>query len=106
MDASSVVFFQLGNPKLCEGSLIQPKNAAAKSLPVLVYNRGGNGPTGQLIFWGTIFKQLMPLAAQGDVVFASNYRGNHNPMKLPPEHTGKDEFGGADAPMYWHLNRC
>jgi dipeptidyl aminopeptidase/acylaminoacyl peptidase len=79
------------------GYLIQPKNAAAKSLPVLVYNRGGNGPTGQLIFGGTILKQLMPLAAQGYVVLASNYRGNHNPMKLPPEQIGKDEFGGADV---------
>jgi len=79
------------------GYLIQPKNAAAKSLPVLVYNRGGNGHTGQLIFGGTILKQLMPLAAQGYVVFASNYRGNHNPMKLPPEQTGNDEFGGADV---------
>lgn len=79
------------------GYLIQPKAAAAKSLPVLVYNRGGNGPTGQLMFGGTILKQLMPLAAQGYVVFASNYRGDHNPMKLPAEQIGRDEFGGADV---------
>jgi dipeptidyl aminopeptidase/acylaminoacyl peptidase len=79
------------------GYLIQPKAAAAQSLPVLVYNRGGNGHTGQLIFGGAVLKQLMPLAAQGYVVFASNYRGDHNPMQLPPEQTGKDEFGGADV---------
>lgn len=79
------------------GYLILPKSAAAKSLPVLVYNRGGNGHTGQLMFGGPVLKQLMPLAAQGYVVFASNYRGDHNPMKLPPEQIGKDEFGGAEV---------
>ncbi len=78
------------------GYLVQPKQAAAKSLPVLVYNRGGNGKTGALIF-SNVLSQLMPLAAQGYVVFASNYRGDHNPMKLPAEQTGKDEFGGADV---------
>lgn len=78
------------------GYLVQPKQAAAKSLPVLVYNRGGNGKTGALLF-SSVLSQLMPLAAQGYVVFASNYRGDHNPMKLPAEQTGKDEFGGADV---------
>ena len=78
------------------GYLIQPKQAAAKSLPVLVYNRGGNGQLGSLVFM-SVLNQLMPLAAQGYVVFASNYRGDHNPMKLPPEQIGQDEFGGADV---------
>lgn len=78
------------------GYLIQPKQAAAKSLPVLVYNRGGNGKLGALLFPNAV-GQLMPLAAQGYVVFASNYRGEHNQLKLPPEQEGKDEFGGADV---------
>ncbi len=78
------------------GYLILPKAAPAKSLPVLVYNRGGNGKTGSLIFVN-VMSQLMPLAAQGYAVFASNYRGEHNQLKLPPEQVGKDEFGGADV---------
>lgn len=78
------------------GYLVQPKQAAVKSLPVLVYNRGGNGKTGALTF-SNVLSQLMPLAAQGYVVFASNYRGEHNQLKLPPEQVGKDEFGGADV---------
>lgn len=79
-----------------QGYLVQPKQAAAKSLPVLVYNRGGNGALSALVF-ASALNTLMPLAAQGYVVFASNYRGDHNPLKLPPEQTGKDEFGGADV---------
>ncbi|WP_051685773.1 alpha/beta hydrolase family protein [Rheinheimera texasensis] len=78
------------------GYLILPKAAPARSLPVLVYNRGGNGKTGSLIFMN-VMTQLMPLAAQGYAVFASNYRGEHNQLKLPPEQVGKDEFGGADV---------
>lgn len=78
------------------GYLVQPKQAPAKSLPVLVYNRGGNGSYSQLVFMSAL-NSLMPLAAQGYVVLASNYRGDHNPMKLPPEQLGKDEFGGADV---------
>jgi dipeptidyl aminopeptidase/acylaminoacyl peptidase len=78
------------------GYLVQPKQAAAKTLPVLVYNRGGNGKTGALTF-SYVLSQLMPLAAQGYVVFASNYRGEHNQLELPPEQVGKDEFGGTDV---------
>lgn len=78
------------------GYLILPKAAPAKSLPVLVYNRGGNGKTGALLFPNAV-GQLMPLAAQGYAVFASNYRGEHNQLKLPPEQVGKDEFGGTEV---------
>lgn len=78
------------------GYMVQPKQAAVKSLPVLVYNRGGNGALGSLVF-ASVLNQLMPLAAQGYVVFASNYRGDHNPVKLAPKQQGKDEFGGADV---------
>ena len=78
------------------GYLILPKAAPAKSLPVLVYNRGGNGKTGSLVFMN-VMSQLMPLAAQGYVVFASNYRGEHNQLNLPPEQIGQDEFGGAEV---------
>ena len=78
------------------GYLILPKAAPAKSLPVLVYNRGGNGKTGSLVFMN-VMSQLMPLAAQGYVVFASNYRGEHNQLNLPPEQVGQDEFGGAEV---------
>lgn len=79
-----------------KGYLILPKAAPAKSLPVLVYNRGGNGKTGSLVFMN-VMSQLMSLAAQGYVVFASNYRGEHNQLNLPPEQVGQDEFGGADV---------
>ncbi|GAA4902660.1 alpha/beta hydrolase family protein [Ferrimonas pelagia] len=63
-------------------------------LPVVIYNRGGNAEYGSLVF-GQVLRNLIPIAKQGYIVLASNYRGG-----LPgqdPEAYGRDEFGGKDV---------
>lgn len=74
------------------GFLLKPKQQQGK-LPVLVFNRGGNGGFGSWQF-GNLFYDLMPLAEQGYLVLASNYRGQIQPD--PKKYYG-DEFGGADV---------
>jgi dipeptidyl aminopeptidase/acylaminoacyl peptidase len=74
------------------GFLLKPKHQQGK-LPVLVFNRGGNGGFGAWKF-GNIFYDLMPLAEQGYLVLASNYRGEIQPGGQ--QHVA-DEFGGADV---------
>lgn len=66
------------------GYVIRPKvNATARKLPLLVYNRGGNGAYGKLDSL-QVFLKLLPLAKAGYVVVASQYRD-------------QDEFGGKDV---------
>lgn len=81
------------------GYLVAPKGGAARK-PVLLYNRGGNGGFGSLNFT-TALQQLMPLASQGYLVLASNYRGEHNWSVARRAELasaiGADEFGGADV---------
>lgn len=74
------------------GFLLKPKQQQGK-LPVVVFNRGGNGRFGSWQF-GNLFYDLMPLAEQGYLVLASNYRGQIQPD--PKKYYG-DEFGGADV---------
>lgn len=78
------------------GYLVMPKHAAAQSLPVMIYNRGGNGGFGALRF-ANVYQQLLPLAEAGYVVLASNYRGSHNPRQAQAGLAHEDEFGGADV---------
>ncbi len=66
------------------GYWVQPKaQLAAGKLPLLVYNRGGNGDFGRLDSL-QLFLKLLPLARAGYVVVASQYRD-------------ADEFGGEDV---------
>lgn len=66
------------------GYLVRPKaDTAAGALPLLVYNRGGNGDFGRLDGL-QLFQTLLPLAKAGHVVVASQYRD-------------ADEFGGQDV---------
>lgn len=88
---------------LVRGYYVAPKQPAGlqpKRLPVVLYNRGGNGGFGSLNFVAAL-QHLMPLAAQGYVVLASNYRGAHNWSKVDQVQLagqiGQDEFGGADV---------
>ncbi|MDF3124193.1 prolyl oligopeptidase family serine peptidase [Rheinheimera sp. 1928-s] len=76
------------------GFMIKPKQISGKA-PVVIYNRGGNAGYGQLVF-GFVMHELMPIAAQGFVVIASNYRGQHNWGKAAVSNAGFDEFGGAE----------
>lgn len=71
------------------GFYIAPKGQS--DLPVIIYNRGGNGSYGAW-FFGHAYKKFFSLSKENNVaIFASNYRGAF--PKLP----GKDEFGGADV---------
>lgn len=75
------------------GWMVAPKDAPAGKLPVVIFNRGGNGSFGALKFVD-LFSHVFPLAEQGFVVLASQYRGvtDSEPAKF-----GVDEFGGADV---------
>jgi len=73
------------------GFVIKPKHHSGK-LPVLIYNRGGNGSFGALVF-GLAFHELMLVAEQGFMLLASNYRSD---VKQKDRQLFRDEFGGAE----------
>ena len=69
------------------GYLATPRDGTR--LPAVVYNRGGTGDFGALDSVGVV-AVLVPLAARGYVVAASQYRGTSGSE-------GRDEYGGADV---------
>lgn len=73
-----------------KGFIIQPKSTS-KKLPVVIYNRGGNGDFGAVTF-GSMMHNLFPIAEQGFVIIGSQYRGTFNKNKADD-----DEFGGKDV---------
>jgi dipeptidyl aminopeptidase/acylaminoacyl peptidase len=73
-----------------KGYIIKPKVSKGK-LPVLIYNRGGNGNFGGVVF-GSMMHNLFPIANEGFVIIGSQYRGTFT--KNPSAH---DEFGGSDV---------
>jgi dipeptidyl aminopeptidase/acylaminoacyl peptidase len=75
------------------GWMVAPKHASAGKLPVVIFNRGGNGSFGAVKF-ADLFTHVFPLADQGFLVLASQYRGV---TEAEPEKFGADEFGGADV---------
>lgn len=70
------------------GVLAFPKRVRSEKLPVIIFNRGGNEKTPHTRL--SILKLIMPLAEQGYIVLASNYRGSRFSE-------GRDEFGGKDV---------
>ena len=74
------------------GFYLKPKQSVQKTLPVIIYNRGGNGAYGVIPF-DTKVGKLAELAKQGFIVIGSQYRGS----SLSILNNGKDEFGGADV---------
>ncbi len=72
---------------------LQPKAAEPQKRPVIIYNRGGNSALGRLDFV-SVLRQLSPLAQQGFIVLASQYRGS---VPQNQQIYGKDQFGGADV---------
>lgn len=72
-----------------KGYVIKPKTAD-KKLPVLIYNRGGNGNFGGVVF-GAMMHHLFPIAEEGFVIIGSQYRGTQTKLD------NLDEFGGADV---------
>jgi dipeptidyl aminopeptidase/acylaminoacyl peptidase len=75
---------------IVSGYVIRPRlTEAVGKLPLLVYNRGGNGDYGKLDSL-QVFLKLLPLAKAGFTVVASQYRD-------------ADEFGGKDVDDVMHL---
>jgi dipeptidyl aminopeptidase/acylaminoacyl peptidase len=77
---------------LSDGLKITGLMAAPKSegkFPVVLYNRGGNREYGSLLV-GAATDILAPVAAEGYIVLATNYRGNSGSE-------GQEEFGGSDV---------
>jgi len=70
------------------GIMVSPKKDG--KYPCIIFNRGGNRDFGRLniIIIATMF--MAPIASQGYVVIASNYRGNGGSE-------GLEEFGGSDV---------
>jgi len=58
---------------------------------VLIYNRGGNGNFGGVVF-GSMMSNLFPIANEGFVIIGSQYRGT-----FIKKSSVSDEFGGSDV---------
>lgn len=87
IDCQSIVYKV--DDAIVDGFYVAP--AGKPDLPVVIYNRGGNGAYGGWVF-GRVYLRLFDLAKKHNVaIFATNYRGVY--PKLP----GKDEFGGEDV---------
>jgi dipeptidyl aminopeptidase/acylaminoacyl peptidase len=80
--------YQVGDKEV-HGYIIKPK-FTGKKLPVLIYNRGGNGNYGSVVF-GSMMHNLFPIANQGFIIIGSQYRGTITGNHL------LDEFGGKDV---------
>lgn len=69
------------------GLIVEPKQPG--KYPVIIFNRGGNRDLGTLLI-ATAVNIMAPLAAEGYIVVATNYRGNSRSE-------GKEQFGGEDV---------
>lgn len=76
---------------IVEGYLMKPKGQ--DNLPVLIYNRGGNGRYGAVVF-GVMMSSLFPMAEKGFAIIGSQYRGAFNKKMVIGKY---DEFGGKDV---------
>lgn len=81
-----------------EGVMIRPLKQSAEEgkLPVVIYNRGGNALGGTLNF-RTLQRFLMPIAEQGYIVIASQYRGAAAFPAGVKRQPWLDQFGGNDV---------
>jgi len=84
------IFKYLVDGNMVNGYVIKPKSTT-KKLPVLIYNRGGNGNFGGVVF-GSMMRNLFPVASEGFIIIGSQYRGTF--IKNSPV---QDEFGGRDV---------
>lgn len=92
------IFVYESDGHLVEGVMLQPRIATTvtEKLPVIIYNRGGNAKFGYWMY-PAIHIALMPLAEQGYIVVASQYRGASS---FPSGITAQpllDQFGGNDV---------
>lgn len=74
-----------------DGFYAMPNKKTDQPLPAVIFNRGGNGDFGKINSMVN-YRRLMPLAAQGYFVIASQYRGSNGKAN-----NGVDEFGGRDV---------
>lgn len=75
------------------GIYVRPKDREGEDLPVLIVNRGGNGPSGAWNF-RSLFQRVLPVSNAGYIVIGSQYRGSRRGGD--PSIYGSDEFGGED----------
>lgn len=75
------------------GWMVLPKGSRDQKLPVLIYNRGGNGSFGAVTF-AMLLRNVFPYANRGFLVLVSQYRGM---QETDPERFGADQFGGDDV---------
>ena len=87
---SCSTFKYLVDGNTVNGYVIKPKLSKGK-LPVLIYNRGGNGNFGGVVF-GSMMHNLFPIANEGFVIIGSQYRGT-----FTKNSSAHDEFGGNDV---------
>ena len=85
VDIYSMAYISDGN--LVTGFAVVPKKEG--KYPCVVFNRGGNRELGRLLV-ATAVTVMAPIAVEGYVVVATNYRGNSGSE-------GVEEFGGADV---------
>jgi dipeptidyl aminopeptidase/acylaminoacyl peptidase len=92
------ILYRSTDGQIVNGFLIVPKQTreSAQRLPVVIFNRGGNGTYGAMVF-GRILSDLAPLSTRGFIVIGSQYRGLRTQMLGPGRDPGKDEFGGKDV---------
>lgn len=77
------------------GFYAKPKGSDSSTLPVIVYNRGGNADMGVIpLPW--IIGKLFPVVTEGFVVTGSMYRGASLDGTPHPDRLA-DEFGGEDV---------
>ena len=88
LSCSTFTYFVNNQP--VKGFVIKPSSNKEK-LPVLIYNRGGNGKFGAVVF-GSMMHNLFPIADEGFVILGSQYRGTFTKNSLI-----EDEFGGGDV---------
>lgn len=86
VEISSMIYDSDG--LMITGLLVKPVKVH-ENTPVIIYNRGGNQELGRLLVEHAV-EVLAPLAAEGFIVAASNYRGNSGSE-------GREQFGGEDV---------
>ncbi|WP_413662307.1 alpha/beta hydrolase family protein [Microbulbifer sp. CNSA002] len=87
---SCSTFKYLVDGNIVNGYVIKPKSSKGR-LPVLIYNRGGNGNFGGVVF-GSMMHNLFPIANEGFIIIGSQYRGT-----FTKNSSAYDEFGGSDV---------
>lgn len=88
---SCETFLYQSDGTVVQGFVIKPKNHVGL-LPVVIYNRGGNGRYGSVNL-AQMFATLFPLVNEGFIVIGSQYRGSSRHS----DPLFDDEFGGKDV---------